>query len=127
MFDQFMKLPPLQKAGVLVAILVLLGVGGYIMIVEPELALLEQNQQKLKQLTDNVEKLRTKATESKLMTLKKRRDEVVERDKENRKMLPTSAEVPDFIERAFADELWVMAKAGAPMPVVFEVLCEAAT
>jgi Tfp pilus assembly protein PilO len=98
MFEQFLKLPPLQKAGILVAILVLLSVGGYIMIVEPELAVLEQNQQKLKQLSDKVQKMRTEATESKLMTLKKRRDEVVERDKENRKMLPTSAEVPDFIE-----------------------------
>ena len=105
MFDQLLKLPPLQKAGVLIAILVVLGVGGYIMVVEPELVTLELNQEKLKTLTGDVEKLRSVATESRLLFLKKKRDEVVERDKENRKMLPTSAEVPDFIESVQRDAL----------------------
>lgn len=105
MFEQFMKLPPAQKAGVLAAVLAVIGAAGYFLAIEPVVATTAQDTQKLKKIQTEVGQLRESAREEALLALRKKKDRLVERDKENRKMLPTSDEVPDFIESVQKDAL----------------------
>jgi len=101
--EQFMKLPPLQKAGVLAAILVVIAGGGYFMLIEPEIGRKEQNNKLLRKARGELKGVLEKASEAELRKLRRRKDRLVEEDKENRKMLPTSDEVPDFIESVQRD------------------------
>ena len=105
MMDQFMKLPPLQKLGVLAAILVVIGGGAYFMLIDPELGRKAQSEITLKQKRKELADLQAKATEPQLRKLRGKKDRLVEEDKENRKMLPTSDEVPDFIESVQKDAI----------------------
>lgn len=98
MFQQFMKLPPAQKAGVLAAVLVLLGAGVYFMAIEPVLAKTKTNEVNLRKVNTELAQLRETARDEAVVKLRKQKDQLVELDKENRKMLPTSDEVPDFID-----------------------------
>lgn len=105
MMEQFMKLPPLQKAGVLAAILAVIGGGGYFLLIEPEIALKDNNNHQLGAVNTELKGLMEKATPKELRKLRRRKDRLVEEDKENRKMLPTSDEVPDFIESVQKDAI----------------------
>jgi len=98
MFEQFMKLPPAQKAGVLAAVLAVIGAGVYFMAIEPPIATTEKNEMQLKKIQTELTQLRSSARDETVVKLRREKDELVERDKENRKMLPTSDEVPDFID-----------------------------
>ena len=98
MFEQFMKLPPAQKAGVLAAVLAVVGAGVYFLAIEPTITLTENNQMQLAKVQTELKQLRDTARDEIVLKLRKQKDALVERDKENRKMLPTSAEVPDFID-----------------------------
>ncbi len=98
MFEQFMKLPPAQKAGVLAAVLAVIGAGVYFMVIESTIAATEKNEVQLKRMQTELTQLRDSARTETVTKLRKSRDDLVERDKENRKMLPTSDEIPDFID-----------------------------
>jgi len=103
--EQFMKLPPMQKLGVLAAILVVIGGGAYFLMIDPELTRRADADKLLKRTRAELAKIADKATEKELRSLKRRKDRLVEGDKENRKMLPTSDEVPDFIESVQRDAI----------------------
>jgi Tfp pilus assembly protein PilO len=105
MMEQFMKLPPLQKLGVLAAILVVIAGGAYFMLIDPELGRRTQNEALLKKAQKELTDLQSKASEKGLRKLRAKKDRLVEEDKENRKMLPTSNEVPDFIESVQKDAI----------------------
>jgi len=98
MFEQFMKLPPAQKAGVLAAVLAVVGAGVYFLAIEPTITVTDQNEVKLKRMQTELTELRTSARDDTVVKLRREKDHLVELDKENRKMLPTSDEVPDFID-----------------------------
>lgn len=103
MFEQLTKLPAAQQAGILAAILVLIGVGTYFLLIEPELTEAEGARAALKSTMEEVEGLRAKASSQALESLRKRRDSLVELDKENRKMLPAAEELPDLIDAVQSD------------------------
>lgn len=96
--EQFFKLPPAQRAAVLAALVAVIGLGLYFAMVDPELTRAEQNRRNLRNTEAEVEGLRAQASAEVRETLRKKKDELVERDRENRKMLPTAAEIPNFIE-----------------------------
>lgn len=96
--DQFMKLPPAQKAAVLAGILVVIALGLYFLLVDPELGKADQARAQLKKIEADVTQLKTTASAEVYEKLRKQKDELVEADKENRKMLPGAAEIPDFID-----------------------------
>ncbi len=102
--EQFMKLPPAQKAAVLAGILVVLALGMYFLLVDPELGKAEASKVKLKKLNADIAALKDTASAEELAKIRKLKDELVELDKENRKMLPTDADqIPDFIEKLQRD------------------------
>lgn len=105
MMEQFLKLPPLQKLGVLAAILVVIGGGAYFMLIDPELGRKTQSEILFKKTQKELAELQAQATEDGLRKLRTAKDQLVEEDKENRKMLPTSNEVPDFIESVQKDAI----------------------
>lgn len=96
--DQFMKLPPAQKAAVLAAVLAVLGVGMYFLAVDPELARGDQQRQNLAKLDKDIAGMGGDITLEEMERLRKLKDELIEADKENRKMLPSADEIPDFID-----------------------------
>lgn len=102
--EQFMKLPPAQKAAVLAGILVVLALGMYFLLVDPELGKTDLAKAKLKKLTTDVATLKETASAEELAKIRKLKDDLVEIDKENRKMLPSDAdEIPDLIEKMKRD------------------------
>ena len=103
MMEQFMKLPPAQKAGVLAAILAVIGAGGYFMLIDPEMSRADQAQGDLRKVEGELQGLTSLASGKELKRLRKQKDELVEQDKEDRKMLPTSEELPDFIAQVNRD------------------------
>ncbi len=103
MFEQLTKLPPAQRAAVLAAVLALIGAGAYFLLVEPELNKAQAARATLKSTMDEVDLLKAKASAEALEELHKRRDTLVELDKENRKMLPRAEELPDFIQTVQED------------------------
>ncbi len=105
MLEQFMKLPPAQKAGVLAAILAVVGAGGYFMLIDPEFAKADKAKKDLRRVEGELQGLQASARDEELVKLRKIKDELVERDKENRKLLPTSDELPNFIENVHKDAL----------------------
>ncbi len=105
MMEQFLKLPPAQKAGVLLAILAVIGAGAYFLLIDPELTRAKQSERDLDSATAEMQGLSQVATPEALEQLRKLKDELVEADKENRKMLPSAAEVPDLIETIQKDAL----------------------
>lgn len=105
MMDQFMKLPPLQKLGVLAAILLVFGGGVYFLAIDPELGRKTAKEIELKKFQKELADLKAQASEEQLRKLRAKKDRYVEEDKENRKMLPTSDEVPDFIESVQKDAI----------------------
>ncbi len=98
MMEQFLKLPPAQKAGVLAAILAVLGAGGYFLLIDPVISEATQSTKDLNSTDAQLAGLAQTAKEEELAKLRKRKDDLVEQDKDNRKMLPMSDEVPDLIE-----------------------------
>lgn len=105
MMQQFMKLPPLQKLGVLAAILLVIGGGAYFILIDPELGRKTANEVLLAKSKKELADLESTASEKGLRALRAKKDRLVEEDKENRKMLPTSDEVPDFIESVQKDAI----------------------
>ncbi|MCO4759965.1 MAG: type 4a pilus biogenesis protein PilO [Myxococcales bacterium] len=103
MLEQFMKLPPAQKAGVLAAILVVIGAGGYFLVIDPEVSRATKAEGDVRRVTGELKGLDLKASGEELKRLRKLKDELVEANKEDRKMLPASEEVPDFIEQVNRD------------------------
>ncbi|MSQ82756.1 MAG: hypothetical protein EXR77_07550 [Myxococcales bacterium] len=104
--DQFMKLPPAQKAAVLAGILVVLALGMYFLLVDPELGKADVSKAKLRKLSADIAALKESASPEELAKVRKLKDELIEIDKENRKMLPNGVdEIPDFIEKIQRDAL----------------------
>lgn len=101
--EQFMKLPPGQKAAVLAAILAVLGIGMYFLLVDPELARGDAARKDLVKVERDLAALRTDATPEEHERLRKAKDDLTELDRENRKMLPSAEEVPNFIESVQKD------------------------
>lgn len=101
--EQFMKLPPGQKAAVLAAILAVLGIGMYFLLVDPELARGDIARKDLIKAERELATLRADSTPEEQERLRKAKDDLTELDKENRKMLPPAEEVPDFIESVQKD------------------------
>jgi len=96
--DQFLKLPPGQKAAVIAAALAVLAVGMYFLAVDPELARGDAQRKALKQVEDEITQLAAAASVEEQDRLRKLKDKLLEEDKENRKMLPGADEIPDFID-----------------------------
>lgn len=105
MMEQFLKLPPAQKAGVLAAILAVIGAGAYFLLIDPETTRGNQSERDLQTAQSELSGLQQVAKPEELARLRKRKDDLVEADKENRKMLPSAAEVPDLIETIQKDAL----------------------
>jgi Tfp pilus assembly protein PilO len=105
MMEQFFKLTAPQKAGVLAAVLAVIGAGGYFLLIDPAVAEAKQNERDLSGAQAELTGLVSVASQDELARLKKHKDEMVEADKENRKMLPSNAEVPDLIETVQRDAL----------------------
>lgn len=101
--DQFMKLPPAQKAAVLAGALAVLSVGMYFMAVDPELARGDAQRKSLASIEQEIQQLTTSASAEKHEELRKLKDRLLEDDKENRKMLPSADEIPDFIDAMQSD------------------------
>lgn len=96
--EQFMKLPPAQKAAVLAGILVVVALGLYFMLVDPELGRAEQVQNNLKRTQREIDEIKETASDEAHEKIRKEKDDLVEQDKENRKMLPPADQIPDFID-----------------------------
>lgn len=105
MMEQFLKLPPAQKAAVLAAILAVIGAGAYFLLIDPEVTRATQSERDLSAAESELSGLAQVAKEEELTRLRKLKDDMVEADKENRKMLPSAAEVPDLIETIQKDAL----------------------
>ena len=105
--EQFMKLPPAQKAAVLAGILVVTALGLYFLFVDPELGKAEQARNQLKRVESDIATLKQEASPEKMEDLRKQKDDLVEKDKENRKMLPAAEEIPDLIDGMQRDALSV--------------------
>jgi len=101
--EQFMKLPPAQKAAVLAGILVVMALAMYFLLVDPELGRAEVTRAQLKKVESDIVALKETASNEAREKHKKEKDELVEIDKENRKMLPSADEIPDFIESVQRD------------------------
>ena len=101
--DQFMKLPPAQKAAVLAGALVVLSVGMYFLAVDPELARGDAQRKALAGIEQEIAQLTKTASVETYDELRKHKDLLLEEDKENRKMLPSADEIPDFIDTMQAD------------------------
>jgi len=101
--DQFLKLPTAQKAAVLAAVLAVLGLGMYFLLVDPELARETESRQTLAGLERDIEAVGGHVTLAEQERLRKLKDQLIEADKENRKMLPAAEEIPDFIENVQHD------------------------
>lgn len=101
--EQFMKLPPAQKAAVLAGILVVIALGMYFLLVDPELGKAEVARAALKKIDVDIAGLKETASNEAREKIRKQKDELVELDKENRKMLPGADEIPDFIDTVQRD------------------------
>jgi Tfp pilus assembly protein PilO len=101
--EQFMKLPPAQKAAVLAVLLAVIGGGFYFTLIEPEITAAEQARNNLSRTESQLQALQAQVSVKRVEMLRKRREELVERDKENRKMLPKAEEVPGFIKTVYRD------------------------
>jgi Tfp pilus assembly protein PilO len=101
--EQFMKLPPGQKAAVLAAVLAVVGIGLYFLLVDPELARADKNRKDLAKVERDLGDLQKDASPEEQLRLQKLKDDLTELDKENRKMLPGAAEIPDFIDSVQRD------------------------
>jgi Tfp pilus assembly protein PilO len=101
--DQFMKLPPAQKAAVFAGILVVLALGLYFGLVDPELGKADQARAQLKKLDNDVKTLKSSASAEAADKLRKEKDELVEEDKKRRAGFPSADEIPKFIDAVQAD------------------------
>lgn len=86
--EQFLKLPPAQRAAVIAAVLAVMAVGMYFLIVDPELARAQDAQTKLAKIEKDILEIQALASPAEQQRLRKLKEELVENDKENRKMLP---------------------------------------
>jgi Tfp pilus assembly protein PilO len=105
--DQFMKLPGGQKAAVLGAILAVIGLGMYFLLVDPQLGRAQAAQATLKKTEKELTDLKAAASMEELAKLRKLNDELNEKNKEAKKMLPPTEEVPDLIDTVQADAVHV--------------------
>jgi len=105
--DQFMKLPPGQKAAVLAAILAVIGLGMYFLLVDPQLGRVQAARGGLQRTERELAELKAAASVEELAKLRKQNDEINEKNKEAKKMLPASEEVPDFIDSVQSDAVHV--------------------
>lgn len=101
--DQFMKLPPGQKAAVLAAILAVIGLGMYFLLVDPQMGRAAKARADLVKTEKELKDLQAAASPEELAKLHKQRDELEEKNKESKKMLPSTEEVPDFIDSVQGD------------------------
>lgn len=95
--EQFMKLPPGQKAAVFFGAVALLGVGMYFLMVAPEIERGDNARKDLAKAERDLAALKTEATPEEEERLQKRKDELIEANKEHRKMLPSPDNVSTFI------------------------------
>ena len=98
--DQFMKLPPGQKAAVLAAVLAVIGLGMYFLLVDPQLGRAAAARASVQKTEKELAELKSAASMEELTKLRKLNDELNEKNKEAKKMLPASEEVPDLIDSA---------------------------
>ncbi len=105
--DQFMKLPPGQKAAVLAAVLAVIGLGMYFLLVDPQLGRASAARASLQTTEKELAELKAAASMEELAKLHKQNDELNEKNKEAKKMLPASEEVPDFIDSVQSDAVHV--------------------
>jgi Tfp pilus assembly protein PilO len=101
--EQFFKLPPAQRAAVLAALVAVIGLGLYFAMVDPQITRAEANKRKLQQIQAEVTTLQAEASPEIREALRKKKDQLVEKDRENRKMLPSADEIPNFIESVQRD------------------------
>jgi len=101
--EQFLKLPPAQRAAVIAAVLAVMAVGMYFLVVDPELARAQEAQTKLAKIEKDILEIQALASPAEQQRLRKLKEELVETDKENRKMLPAADEIPDFIDNVQND------------------------
>lgn len=101
--DQFMKLPPAQKAAVFAGILVVLALALYFGMVDPELGKADQARAQLKKLDNDVKMLKNSASAEAADKLRKEKDDLVEEDKKRRAGFPAADEIPKFIDGVQAD------------------------
>ena len=105
--DQFMKLPPGQKAAVLAAVLAVIGLGMYFLLVDPQLGRAAAARATLQKTEKELSDLKAEASQEELAKLRKQNDELNEKNKEAKKMLPASEEVPDLIDSVQNDAVHV--------------------
>jgi Tfp pilus assembly protein PilO len=105
--DQFMKLPPGQKAAVLAAVLAVMGLGMYFLLVDPQLGRAAAARASVQKTEKELAELKADASMEELAKLRKQNDELNEKNKEAKKMLPASEEVPDLIDSVQADAVHV--------------------
>ena len=105
--DQFMKLPPGQKAAVLAAVLAVIGLGMYFLLVDPQLGRAAAARAGLQRAEKEVAELKAAASVEELAKLRKQNDELNELNKEAKKMLPATEEVPDLIDSVQGDAMRV--------------------
>ncbi len=101
--EQFMKLPPAQKAAVLAGILVVVALGLYFGLVDPELGKADQARAQLTKLERDVNALKSSASSEAADKLRKEKDDLVEEDKRRRAGFPSADEIPKFIDGVQAD------------------------
>jgi Tfp pilus assembly protein PilO len=68
------------------------------MLVDPELGRGEQVKNNLKRTQKEIDDIKETASDEAREKLRKEKDDLVEQDKENRKMLPPADQIPDFID-----------------------------
>ena len=105
--DQFMKLPPGQKAAVLAAVLAVIGLGMYFLLVDPQLGRAAAARASVQKTEKELAELKSAASMEELTKLRKLNDELNEKNKEAKKMLPASEEVPDLIDSVQNDAVHV--------------------
>ena len=105
--EQFMKLPPGQKAAVLAAILAVMGLGMYFLFVDPQVGRADKANGELRKVEKDLTELKAAANPEDLAKAHKERDELEEKNKEAKKMLPSTDEVPNFIDSVQSDAVRV--------------------
>jgi len=101
--DKFMALPFPQRVAAIVGFAVLVAVGTYFGLISPELDRANSARGNLARLAKEVAELQQLASHEEQEALEAKKAQLIEKDKDNRKMLPSDDEVPNFIDSVQAD------------------------